>query len=92
MGGIDGTADERLLLEGTALFRFRGDPFFVGDAGSLGTMLSSGSNICVGSIPSPVLVLRPLADFLGEACTFAVVCRLVDLRGLRAGAGVNSSS
>jgi hypothetical protein len=92
VGGNDGTADDRLLREGAALFRFLGDAFLDGDAGSLGAMLSSGSNICVGSMPSPVLVRLDRADFLGEGSMFAVVCRRVDLRGLRFGAGVNSSS
>lgn len=42
---------------------------------------------------SPVLTLRVRADFLGDILSFAVVCRLVDFRGLlRFGAGVNSSS
>ena len=93
IGGIDGTADERRLLAGAVLFRFRGDAFLVGEAGSLGVMLSSGSNIWEGSMPSPVFVLLPRVVFLGDSSTFAVVCRLVDLRGLaRLGAGVNSSS
>ena len=93
IGGIGGTTEERLLLAGAVLFRFRGDAFFVGEAGSLGAMLSSGSKICEGSIPSPVFVLLPFVVFLGESSIFAVVCRRVDLRGLAFfGAGVNSSS
>lgn len=65
-GGNDGTADDRLLRDGAALFRFRGDAFFEGEAGSLGAMLSSGSNISVGSIPSLVFVRLARADFFGE--------------------------
>jgi hypothetical protein len=91
-GGNAGTADDLLLREGAALLRFLGDAFFEGDAGSLGPMLSSGSNIWVGSMASPVFVRRDRADFLGDGWMFAVVCRRVDLRGLRLGAGVNSSS
>ena len=93
IGGIGGTADERRLLAPAALLRFRGDAFLVGDVGSLGRLLSSGSNIWEGSMPSPVFVLLPRVVFLGDRSMFAVVCRLVDLRGLvRLGAGVNSSS
>lgn len=72
---------------------FRGDALLVGDAGSLGPMVSSGSKISDGSIASPVFTLRVLADFLGESLMLVVVCRRVDLRGLLLfGAGVNSSS
>lgn len=72
---------------------FRGDARLVGDAGSLGPMVSSGSKISDGSIASPVFTLRALADFLGVSLMLAVVWRLVDLRGLLLlGAGVNSSS
>lgn len=55
-------------------------------------MLSSGSNICDGSMLSPVLALRLGAFFLGDFSTFAVVCRREVFLGLRFGAGVNSSS
>lgn len=41
---------------------------------------------------SPVRALRARAAFFGEASRFAVVCLRVLLRGLRLGAGVNSSS
>lgn len=91
-GGSEGTADDLLFRDGAALFRFRGDAFFVGDAGSLGAMLSSGSNIWLGSIPSPVFGRRDRAGFFGEGLMFAVVCLRVDFRGLLLGAGVNSSS
>lgn len=91
-GGSEGTAEDLLLRDAAALFRFRGEAFFVGDAGSLGAMLSSGSNIWLGSMPSPVFGRRDRAAFLGEGLIFAVVCRRVDFRGLLLGAGVNSSS
>jgi hypothetical protein len=73
---------------------FRGDARLVGETGSLGPIVSSGSKISDGSIASPVLTLRVLADFFGESLMLAVVWRRVDLRGLLlfAGAGVNSSS
>ena len=80
------------LFRGAVLFRFRGDGLFEGEFGSLGGTFSSGSNICDGSIPSPVLTLRALADLFGVALVVPVVCLLVDFRGLRLGAGVNSSS
>lgn len=54
-------------------------------------MLSSGSKICEGSIPSAVVVRR-LRDVRGVGRTSAVVFRLVDRLGLRFGAGVKSSS
>jgi hypothetical protein len=94
IGGIAGTADDLLLLAGAVLFRFLGDAaFLVGEAGSLGIMLSSGSKMADGSMPSPVFVLLARDDFLGDGSILAVVCRRVDLRGLaRFGAGVNSSS
>jgi len=92
-GGSSGTVDVLRLPRGaTALFRFRGDAFLDGDEGSLGAMLSSGSNICDGSIPSPVFALRLRAFLVGDASTFAVVWRREDFLGLRFGAGVNSSS
>lgn len=91
--GTGGVTDDLRFFRGAALLLlFRGDGLFVGDAGSLGARLSSGSKICEGSIPSPVLNLRDLADFLGDALALAVVCLLVDFLGLRLGAGVNSSS
>ena len=94
-GGISGTTEVCWTpLTGRVLFRFRGDALFVGDAGSLGTMLWSGSKICDGSIPSPVFALRPRAFFWGDTSTFAVVCLRVVFLGLRlgAGAGMKSSS
>lgn len=90
--GTGGVTEDLLVFLGAALFRFRGDVAFTGEAGSLGGAVSSGSNICGGSIPSPVLNLRDLADFLGDVFALAIVCRRVDFRGLRDGAGVNSSS
>ena len=92
LGGSVGVTEDLRLREGAALFRFLGEALLDGEAGSLGAMLSSGSKIWVGSIPSPVFVLLDRADFRGEGLTFAVVCRRVDLRGLLLGAGVNSSS
>ena len=92
-GGSSGTVDVLRPPRGaTALFRFRGDAFLDGDEGSLGAMLSSGSNICDGSIPSPVFALRFRAFLVGDASAFAVVWRREDFLGLRFGAGVNSSS
>lgn len=93
-GVSDGTADDLRLRVGAALFLLRGDAaFLVGDGGSMLGTVSSGSKIWVGSMLSPVRVLRVRADFLGDTSVFAVVCRRVDLRGLaRLGAGVNSSS
>ncbi len=91
-GGIGGAIEDLRPFRGEVLFRFRGEGLLDGEVGSLGARLSSGSNIWVGSIPSPVLALRALADRFGVALTLAVVCLLVDLRGLRFGAGVNSSS
>lgn len=92
-GGISGTADvRRLALPAAALFLFRGDARLVGDAGSLGTTLSSGSKICEGSIPSPVFALRAVPFFRGDVSMFAVVCLRDVFFGLRFGAGVNSSS
>jgi hypothetical protein len=92
-GGSSGTVDVLRLPRGaTALFRFRGDAFLDGDEGSLGAILSSGSNICDGSIPSPVFALRPRAFLVGDASVFVVVWRREDFLGLRFGAGVNSSS
>lgn len=95
--GIGGTAEERrLVLDGAVLFLFRGDALLVGEAGSLGMADSSGSNICDGSMSSPVLVRRAVTVFRVDMVEFAVVWRraAVDLRGLRrgAGAGVKSSS
>jgi hypothetical protein len=55
-------------------------------------MLPSGSNICDGSIPSPVFALRLRAFLVGDASAFAVVWRREDFLGQRFGAGVNSSS
>jgi hypothetical protein len=55
-------------------------------------MLSSGSNISDGSIPSPVFALRLRAFLVGDASAFVVVWRREDFLGLRFGAGVNSSS
>jgi hypothetical protein len=92
-GGISGIAEVRRVPRPVAaLFRFRGDALLDGDAGSLGAMLSSGSNICDGSMPSPVFALRLRASFLGDVSTFVVVCRREVFLGLRFGAGVNSSS
>lgn len=80
-------------MGGAVLCLFRGDARLVGETGSLGPIVSSGSKISDGSIASPVLTLRVLADFFGESLMLAVVCLLVDLRGLLLfGAGVNSSS
>jgi hypothetical protein len=88
-----GIAEERRLLRiGTVLF-LRAGARLVGDAGSLGAMLASGSNIWEGSMLSPVLARRPpRTAFRGETSTLAVVCLRVLFRGLRFGAGVNSSS
>jgi hypothetical protein len=92
-GGISGIAEVRRPPRAAApLFRFRGEPFLEGDPGSLGAMLSSGSKICDGSIPSPVFALRVRPFFTGDVSTFAVVCRREVFLGLRFGAGVNSSS
>lgn len=93
-GVNDGKADDLRLRAGAVLFLLRGDAaFFVGDGGSILGTASSGSKISVGSMLSPVLVLRVFVDFLGDRSRFAVVCRRVDFRGLaRLGAGVNSSS
>lgn len=70
--GTAGVTEDLLAFRGAAVFRFRGDAL-VGEAGSLGGKVSSGSNICEGSMPSPVLILRPRADFLGDAFALAVV-------------------
>lgn len=92
-GGMSGITEVyRLPRPAAALFRFRGDALLDGDVGSTGAMLSSGSKICDGSMPSPVFVLRVRALLLGDVSTFADVCRRVFFLGLRFGAGVNSSS
>lgn len=90
-GGNSGAADERLLREGAALFLFLGEAFFVGETGSGGIVLSSGSKICEGSMPSPVFARRLRAALRGVGGTSAVVFRLDDFLGLRFGAGVKSS-
>lgn len=91
--GMPGINDvPRPARAGAALFRLRGDARFVGDVGSLGAMLSSGSKIWDGSIPSPVLTRRLRAFFLGDVSRLAVVCRRAPFFGLGFGAGVKSSS
>ena len=68
--GTGGTTDERRLVRDTgALFLLRGDARFVGDAGSLGAILWSASNICDGSIVSTVFVLLPRVAFLGDGAS-----------------------
>jgi hypothetical protein len=92
-GGMSGIAEvRRLARPAAALFRLRGDALLDGDVDSLGAVLSSGSNICDGSMPSPVFALRLRAFFVGDVSTFAVVCRREVFLGLRFRAGVNSSS
>ena len=88
------TEDLLVFFAGTMLALLRGEAFFVGEPWSSSIAIGSpGSNICEGSIASPVFTFRARTDFLGDISTFAVVCRLVDLRGLvLRGAGVNSSS
>ena len=89
--GVGGATELLLLALGAVLFLFRGEYFFAGDAGSLGT-LSSGSNMAEGSTLSPLRALRVRTFFLGDASVLAVVCLRVLFRGLFCGAGVNSSS
>ena len=90
-GGNSGATDPRFVR--AVLCRFRGEAFLDGDKdASLGAILSSGSNICDGSISSPVFVLRDLALLRGVAAKSAVVFRLDVFLGLFLGAGVNSSS
>ena len=86
--GIGGTesssigAAARDLRDAVALLRFRGEAFFVGDAGTL----SSGSNISDGSTLSSVFLAFL---FVGDG---SVVFRRVWRLGLAFGAGVKSSS
>ena len=89
-GGRSGVTEARVLLGAGTLLLFRGEGFFVGETGS-GGMLSDGSKICDGSVVSPVFVLLLLAALWGVGGA-PVVFRLVCRRGVRAGAGVKSSS
>ena len=79
-----------LFLLGAVLFRFLGDARFVGDSGARGSV-SSGSNICDGSMLSPVFARLVRATVRGVGGTPVVVLLFVR-RGLRCGAGVNSSA
>lgn len=91
-GGNSGTTD--VLLPRAVLCLFLGDALFDGDKdASVGAMLSSGSNICDGSISSPVFTLLERVLLFGVAGTSNVVFLLAAVfRGLLFGAGVNSSS
>ena len=91
--GVSGAIDVRLGLE-AILCRLRGDALLDGDEGTSGVAVSSGSNICEGSMFSLCLVLRVLVLALDEAVTSAIVLRRLSagFRGLLFGAGVNSSS
>ena len=88
--GRSGVTEARVRLGAGTLFLLRGEAFFVGETGS-GGILSAGSNISDGSIVSPVFVLLLLAALVGVGGA-PVVFRLVCRRGVRAGAGVKSSS
>lgn len=82
--------ETRLFFEGAVLLRFLGDGRLVGESGR-GGIVSSGSNICEGSMLSPVFVLRLRVAVRGVGGA-VVVCRRLARLGLRVGAGVNSSS
>lgn len=91
--GSSGGTEALPAREGAALFRFLGDALFDGEGGS-GYAVCSGSNISEGSMLSATTDLRVRPDVRGvlgtEVAVFLRDC--VCLRGLRSGAGVNSSS
>jgi hypothetical protein len=88
--GAVGTTDARDLFGAAVLWRFRGEAFLVGD---IGRGVSSGANICEGSMPSVTLGFLVRAAVRGVCGISVVVLRRVDLLGLlRSGAGVKSSS
>lgn len=90
--GVGGASEVLRLALGTVVFLLRGETDFVGDAGSLGALLSSRSRAIEGPTLSPDRALRVRTVFFGDTSVPAVVCLRVGLRGVFFGAGVNSSS
>ena len=72
--GASTETDVRVFFGGAALLRFLGEAFLVGDIGS-GRIDSSGSNICEGSMLSPVRAFRVRAAVRGVGGTSVVFRR-----------------
>ena len=95
--GVNSGVASLMDLRGATLLRFRGEAFLVGDSGSTTVATdatdatdSSGSRILLAS--AATLFLARLARGAEAVAVDVFLLPVVDLRGLFAGTGVNSSS